>query len=205
MDVSKLPRLSNSSEQRPAPTEGAASDPVDVPAAPRPVPVDPYGRDGVRPGVGAEVWLSAILGVVFLAIGWNFARYLTATLGGGTFHTGVNWTVGPKAGTEVGYFELQGGTAYTDSGIFLFGLAMVFEAVALLAGKSPTKPRAWLVAIGLVVALAATLYNVAVCVIVFGRGIFPLVSVLCVAFGGYISMYEWRLLQALRLETQAPS
>ncbi|MGH7213799.1 MAG: hypothetical protein ACREIT_03430, partial [Tepidisphaeraceae bacterium] len=90
---------------------------------------------------------------------------------------------------------LQGFTALTDTAIFLFGLAMVFEAVALIAASRPTRARRALLALALLVTLVATAFNLFVTVRLFGAGITPWISLLAVAFGGYIAMYEWRLLQ----------
>src|SRR5688572_2022973 len=129
MDMSKLPRLSQTSKDD-APTPVAAEGSSAAPPLPdRNVP-DYQSRErggDYDPGysVGAEVWISVILGIVFIFMGFNFARYVAATMTGKPFHTGVDWTAGEKAGTEVAYFELQGGTAFTESGIFLFGLALI--------------------------------------------------------------------------------
>jgi len=48
--------------------------------------------------------------------------------------------------------------------------------------------------------LAAAL-NLIVAVKLLGIGIMPLMSALAVAFGGYMAVYEWKLLQQLRAVT----
>jgi hypothetical protein len=200
MDMSKLPRLSQTNkDDAPTPVAGQTT------AAPPPPPVDRnvpdyQSRDrAYDPGysVGAEVWISAILGIVFMFLGFNFARYMAATLTGGTFHTNVNWTTGDKAGQEVAYYDLQGGTAHTESGLFLFGLALVLEALALLAAHSGMPGKRGLVGFALFVTLLATAYNIFVVIKLFGLGIAPLMSVIAVAIGGYMATYQWRLFKQI--------
>jgi hypothetical protein len=161
-------------------------------------PADPYDhrdRETYDPGysIGAEVWISFILGVVFMFMGFNFARYVGAKLSGGAFHTNVNWTAGEKEGQEVAYFDLQGGTAYTESGIFLFGLALVLEAAALVVANTGARGRRAFVGFALFVTLLATAYNLFVAGKLFSLGITPLMTVIAVAIGGYMAAYQWRL------------
>jgi hypothetical protein len=195
MDMSKLPRLSQTNkDDAPEPITGG---PTTAPPAPPVAQGAARERDAdaYDPGysVGAEVWISIILGIVFIFMGFNFARYLGATLTGGTFHTNVNWTSGEKEGQEVGYFELQGGTAHTESGLFLFGLALVLEALALLAAHTGVPGRRAFVGFALFITLLATAYNLFVMMKLFGLGITPLISVIAVAIGGYMATYQWRL------------
>jgi hypothetical protein len=152
MDMSKLPRLSQTNKgDAPEPVAGQPA--VAPPPAPQADVRDYERRDpsDYDPGysVGAEVWISVILGIVFMFMGFNFARFVGATLTGQPYHTGVNWTAGENEGKEVGYFDLQGGTAYTESGIFLFGLALVLEAAALLAAHAGAPGRRALVGLAL--------------------------------------------------------
>jgi hypothetical protein len=159
-----------------------------------------YRSAGVQtgPGVGAEVWLSAIVGVVLILMGRNFASWAITTLAGYTFHTGVNWTAGPKAGTEVDYWDLQGYTALQEAGLFLFGLAMVLEAIVLWVVHSRVRAKRLLLAFALSVTLMATAMNLLVSIKQIGFGLLPLWPMLAVAFGGYIAAYEWRLFNYFR-------
>ena len=175
MDHSKLPRMSNTPDRPadagPPPAEG--------------VPYAAPAREPRDPGAGAQAWLSGILGVICLLIGANFARWL---LSGGTWTTGVIWTAGPKAGQPVAYFELQHGQAWTETGIFLFGLALVLEAAMLLASSraGPGVRRAT-VGAALVVTALATLVNAGVAAYLVSIGVtLPLFSLLATAFGGYM-------------------
>lgn len=195
MDMSKLPRLSETQRQQEAHAAAVGAAPAPTPPAQAPVPAQPVVD--LDHSVGAEVWISVILGLIFMFMGWNFARYAIATMTGQTFHTNATWNAGPKAGQEVEYFELEGGTAYTQAGIFLFGLALLLEAAAMLIAYTGAPFKRALVAFALLVTLLATVFNVFVAIKMFAIGIFPLMSALAVAFGGYMAVYEWRMLQVL--------
>src|SRR5437762_13437465 len=123
MDLSKLPKLSES----PAPAEAPAP-PTASSASPA---VDYAHRPDIGTSIGAEVWISLIIGLIFIMMGFNFARYVFATASGKTYHTNIQWTDGPKAGTEVAYPELSGDVIWNDSALFLFGVALLLEAVVL--------------------------------------------------------------------------
>jgi hypothetical protein len=188
MDYSKLPKLS----QTPAPP---ATEEQTPPAA----AISDYrsARDE-ETGMGAEIWLSAIIGLVMLMLGWTFARYLGATLTGQPFHTNVTWTTDDeRAGKEVGYFELTGYTAWTDAGTFLFGVALLLEAAALAVAHRPSAPRKPLIGFALLVCILATTLNLLVAGLLLSHGLMPIISILIVAFGGYMAAYQWKLLKAL--------
>jgi hypothetical protein len=193
MDLSKLPKFSQSP---PPPAEEKADAATEQSAMPpAAIPVD-YGHSP-SPGIGAEVWISVIIGLIFLMIGWNFARYTGCVLTGQVYHTNVNWTAGPKAGSEVKYTELEGSVFWNDSAMFLFGLALVMEAAVLLAVHANARFAKPLIAAGWFLAFFATAYNVVVAAILFQAGVMPLMSLLAVAFGGYMAMYLWKMLQAM--------
>ena len=133
MDLSKLPKLSETPPP-PAPPVESASNQEELSDHRR---VDPSEM------IGAEVWLSAIIGLIFLLLGRRFAIYLFSVVSGKAFHTGVNWISGAKAGQEVGYRELEGFVFFNESAMFAFGLALIFEAIVLavlnlnIPGKRP--------------------------------------------------------------------
>lgn len=205
MDLSKLPRMSKT-DRPPNDPEGAppvvGTGEVPTVGAAAPVrPVDEVYEPGSA-GIGAEVWLSAVIGLVCLLMGRNFAGWLLARLTGQTYHTGVNWVEGPKAGTEVAYTELLGAPIWTDSAMFLFGLALMFEAVVLATVHSRLRAKRPLLVVALVIAVLATGYNVFVSLRLLIEGTLPLMSLLAAAFGGYIAAHEWALLK--RLPTSRP-
>lgn len=197
MDISKLPRMSETGKHAPPP---ASADQAEArPDVERhPSDVEHRAVEPVRVGIGGEVWMSLIIGLILMMAGWTFARWAIAKMTGQAFHTNVKWTAGPKAGQEVDYFELQGFTAWTDMGLFLFGLALVLEAAMLAVVYSRAGGKVVLTMLALLVTVLATALNLFVAAKLLGIGIMPLMSALAVAFGGYMIMYEWRLLQQLR-------
>jgi hypothetical protein len=194
MDLSKLPKLSNTQGQEAAPT--AAPETAQAPPAP---PIE-YRRPSLNdPELGADIWVNAIIGLLLIGMGFTFAKFLIAKMTGQSFHTGVNWTSGPNAGSEVAYFDLEGFTALTQMGMFLFGVVLLLEsaakaAIVLIPG---TVSRALLM-LALVLTLATTALNIFVCIKLLGTGTLPLLSGLAVAFGGWILAGEWRMLSISR-------
>jgi hypothetical protein len=156
----------------------------------------------VEPGVGAEVWISAIVGIVLMLIGWDFAKWALTTLFGGTYDTGFTWGAPAPGdanshpeGSLIGYWDLAGFHALQNCALFLFGLAMVLEAIVLLVVHSRIRAKRPLLAFALTITLVATILNLVVAARLLGIGVIPLMSMLAVAFGGYIAVYEWRLYQ----------
>jgi hypothetical protein len=193
MDVSKLPRLSKTTTPGEAPTDS------DAPPAVAPTPYRETFDSNL--GTGPEVWLSAILGVVFVLLGRGFARWAFISLTGGTFHTGVDWRVGPLAGQEVAYWDLQGFTAFQDAALFFFGAAMILEAAVLVVVHRPVKLRRPLLWLAITITVLATTLNLLLSLRLLSIGIMPLISLLAVAFGGYIAAYEWKLLKRFAPQT----
>lgn len=229
MDLSKLPKLS----QTPAPPAQLSTAPVgddDVP--PPAVATSAYtawcrechapnlpgsrfcagcggklkteSESPLGVGMGAEVWISAALGLLFMLLGRSFGGWLLARVTGATYQTGFTWEPGtPLAGQVVGYWDLEGLVALTDSAIFLFGLAMLLEAVALATVYSRFKAKRAVLVVAMLIALAATVHNLVVSVKLLGVGVTPLMSLFAVAFGGYILACEWRLFPETRRQQRA--
>ncbi len=195
MDVSKLPRLSGDKKDSaseigaltPSPTKSDSPAPATQPLSYTTAP---------PPGIGAEIWFSAIIGLIFLALGWTFGKYLTTTLSHQPFHTQVIWQTGPLAGTEVGYWDLEGGTAFSDSAIFLMGVALLIDVVCLVASfKTTSRRRAWII-FSLAIMFSVVIYNGFVCVKLLNFGFTPILSLLAIALGGYSIFYQWAMLRA---------
>ncbi len=166
MDLSKLPRLSES-PQPPKPAElpatpmGDAGASAGRNAAGRGAHSDIRYAQPPEPGVAAEVWIAAFLGIIFVAMGFRFVRWATATVSGQTFDTQTTWTTGPNAGQMVNYWDLAGYSAYTDMAVFLFGLAVLFEAAVLALVRGTAVWQQTLLLVALVVAATATVVNLA--------------------------------------------
>jgi hypothetical protein len=163
----------------------------------------PYAVE--EPGISGQVWLSAALGVIFMLMGGNFARFAIAKLTGQTFHTNATWTSGAKAGQEVDYFELQGYTAYTDTAVFLFGLAMVAEAVMLVAVHRNSRGARAFTGVALALSAIMTVFNVIVAGLVWQTGMLPLISLLAAAFGAYMTATQWKMFAQMRFAARSLS
>jgi hypothetical protein len=196
MDLSKLPKFSHTPSPPPESVAPASGEPCSSSVG------APLERPGI--GVGGEIWISLVIGVLLLLIGRSFGGYLWSTLTGQTHHTGIIWSSGPQAGEEVAYFDVVGMSGLSDSAIFLFGLAMVFEAVSLAVAFSRLRGKTLALGLALTVAFLATAYNLFVAVRLLGVNIIPILSGLAVAFGGYMVVYQWKLLLVLRNGQAAP-
>jgi len=196
MDMSKLPRLSNSRNETPPPEDA-------LPPPEQPIPAQAHYNPRETPMtqgqlLGAEVWLSAILGIIFMLMGRNFAVWALTKLFGGTYHTQVNWTSGPLAGQEVAYPELVGFVMLTDASIFVFGLALLFEAIVLFASSTSKGLRRPLLMLAFGITVLAIAFNLFACAKLMANNITPLISLLGTAFAVYIAIYQWALLKPPR-------
>ena len=203
IDPEKLPSM----KRTPTPGEAGGNEAVEQSTAmPQPAgvePAEPVGRMGGSPVAvpdfgraamdGRDLVINGVialfLGLFFAAAGGTFFRWLATTATGGTFSTGVEWTPGgPKTG-EVSYFELQGGTAYGDLGLAAVGASLVvFGIVALVLARRPMPGllKAALVLVG--VATAVCLLTV---IVLFGKGITPLMSLIAAAVGAMTIAFSW--------------
>jgi len=190
MDLSKLPKLSNTAASQPPPQEGI---PAATPHNQPPENVRPPEDRGMTMAI---VWFNVMIGLLLIYLGRTYPSYLLARAGGHEFHTYVTWNVGPKAGQEVAYPELLGYTIYQDAGVFFFGVVILVEAalVALYTLRnSHFKPPIYL---GIFLAIVCTLFNLYVIVLVVGHHfLLPLISVFAVAFGGLIVVGLFSLLR----------
>jgi len=146
---------------------------------------------------GPELWLSAVLGLVFMMMGWTFATFLIAKITGRPFHTNVTWTTGPNAGQEVAYFDLEGYAAHTQAAILLFGVAMLLETIVFVFVRGDGIASRMLVGACLLLTGGLTVYNLILAAILFQGGIMPIPSILIVAFGGYMAMTQWQALHRM--------
>lgn len=177
MDLSKLPRLSDTP---PPPQEQA-----------------PQAAFASSPPVSGIVWFNIIVGLLLILLGRNFGHFLLSKATGQPFHTGFDWGPGERIG-EVPYFELAGYTAHTEAGMFLFGVAVLLEAgVVIMLAKRPASASPFL-RVTLVLTFVATLWNLYVVALLLKAGMLPTMSLLAVAFGGYIVLDQWRLLKQHR-------
>jgi len=147
--------------------------------------------------------VSLILGALCIMLGRRFPTYLVAKLSGREFHTEVNWAVGPRAGQEVAYWELNrldsmdGGEHFSVRACFdSRGLAL-WVITSRMAGKNRSDD----LSIG-----CARCHGVQ---FIYGGardgdGTIPLMSGIAAAMGGYMAMYQWKLLRVLNTGRAAP-
>ncbi len=197
MDLSKLPRLSQSKGQVPGESSPAAEKLPET----EPVPSQGVVYNTEPPaGLGevGNIWLSLIIGLVVMLLGLDFAKWAMATLLGHTYDTGVTWQTGDRAGQSVAYWDIVQHQAVSDSALFLFGLACVLEAAAMATAHTRPSLRTAAVSVALVVTVLATAYNAVACVVLFKDNVTPLLSLLAVGFGSYMALAELGLLRSRR-------
>jgi hypothetical protein len=183
MDISKLPKLSDSKAQ-----EAPAA--PDQPVAPAPVPTPQYPAGNI----GGDIWISLIVGILLCLLGKTFASFCMAKIMHQPYHTTFFWDSdgpGGKAGEEISYFNLPGFTAWSDMGLFIFGLVLLFEAASktLLVLRPGKIARAALM-FAIILTIAGVGLNLIACVKMLGGSIIPTLSALAVAIGGWILFDE---------------
>ena len=198
MDFSQLPKMSktptvqNTNDEVPDATMAPSTVNITPHASPEPRVV--YVQAPYEPGFGG-VWLSLVAGIIFLAMGATFGRWLIATLSGREFATG--W-LQPDGVTPVKYFELQGGTAWTEAGLFLMGIALLLDAAILGISASRGRPNRALLLVAVAITAVAMLINAGVVAYLFSFGIFPLTSLIALGVGGFVVFDHGPMLRAPR-------
>ncbi len=141
--------------------------------------------------VPAEAWLSLVIGIIVLFTFPQFRQYLMAKAHGDPESFYSLYTITDANGSI--RYE-QSVFFFPQMGMTFFGVVMILDALVLL------RPRfAALVWFTLVLTVLSVLLNVFAIVKAYDIGGFQLSNALAVAFGGYIALYDWRLLQTLRL------
>ncbi len=198
MDLSKLPQRSAPPPQAPAP--------VTPPQPPPPrVAIDyPMTGDGILSLGFAEVWIVAILAIIFLLLGRNFASYELSHLTGHPYHTNVTWTDDAHPpNTEVPYPQLEGFVYLTDSGVFFFGIVLLAYGIGQAYVTMNLSGAAAVSLLTFFIALAGTLYNLGVSVKLFSAGVLPLMSILAFGLGAYLAFHQLSTFKALRIRQAA--
>ncbi len=168
-------------------------------------------------GMGAEAWISIGLGLLLLFLNPTLLQYASSKM----FHTKFtpfadldgnpsdsvhyfkNDDLGNKVLTEKRhYLKTNAGDGNTnfpsDLAITLFALALILEGVALVLSRKP-------VVIMAVFALTvvATVYNLIYFIGTYSHyKTIPMISALAILFGGYMAMYQFSLLQSVRVQSR---
>jgi hypothetical protein len=189
MDLSKLPKLSETSKHAPA-TDAPSVQPATQSAAEplgsvlRPVPVQPtaYRRDTI--GI-AETWLSIGVGVFVLLYWPRFLQWASSRM----FHTHFNEFTDTNTGAVVPYQHVP--EFWSDLGPALLGIVLIVDGLLIFSRKP------WLVLFALVLTAISTAYNLFYVIWSFPQyGLAPL-SFLAVIFGGFILMTQWSAFRSL--------
>jgi hypothetical protein len=179
MDISKLPKLSKTSESQSPPVTPDSTEPA--------IPVAKINYAVMPTSIGwAEAWISIALGVLLLFIFPNTIRYLHSPA---DFEQ--NNPVTDAQNNTIHY--PQSVFFWTDLGVTVFAAALVLEGIALTAARK-VGPL-W---IAFVVTVLAAIFNVIV--IAHAQPIigFPIFCGVGVVILGYMAFTQWRLISALR-------
>jgi hypothetical protein len=180
MDISKLPKLSKTSESQSPP------DPIEEPIQPPAFPPITYNVVAASSIGLAEAWISIGLGILLLFIFPNTIRY---------FHSPADFEqnnpVTDAQGNAISYpksvFFLE------DLGVTVFAAALLLEGIALVAIRK-IGPL-W---IAFAVTVAATVFNIVVIARVYPVNGFQLINGVGVVILGYMALTQWRLISLLR-------
>jgi len=185
MDPSKLPQ----SPPPPPPHVPHHPTPQELSTPPK-TNLHHYGSPIPGGFIPAEAWLSFIIGVIVLFMFPYFGEYVVMHNHIDDFY--AKNTFWDKSGQSIP-FE-QSALFYPDIGLTVFGIVLILDALVLL------RPR-YLVPLWLTLTLTTlcVLLNIFAIIKAFDQGGFQFYNALAVAFAGYIALYDWRLIQTLRL------
>lgn len=184
MDISKLPKLSKTSEaQSPpaAPDEADTSTPAFPPAAPVVIYKTAPGSIGL-----AEAWISIGLGILLLFIFPNTISYFRSPA---AFEQ--NNPITDPQGNTIPY--LKSVIFLGDLGVTVFAAALILEGIALVAVRK-IGPL-W---IAFAVTMLAVIFNLFVIARIYPLNGLPLINGVGVVVLGYMALTQWRLISALR-------
>lgn len=177
MDLSKLPRLSE--------TDKHAPPPVQEPQAER--PVVSYRAEASAPA-GPEAWISIAVGAIVQLMSTRFWSFVLSKLAGRAF----TWTFNDEKGAPITY--TQSVFFIGDLALVLFGLVLIVEGFVFLFSRN----RALLMS-AFVLTCIATVFNLVYLVQMMASGYgLQIMAAIAVAFGGYIAMQQWTKLGELR-------
>jgi hypothetical protein len=178
MDMSKLPRLSNTPTPPPAPPQPTPAPGPDYPRTPSPL-------SGM-----AEAWLSFAIAAFLLFMFPNLLKYVTHP-GTTQFDAGVYDANGNQTGT-IPY--LQSAFFKMDLGTTIFAAVLAIDGLVLLLPR-----RAWLLMAVLAVTVATALLNVWVVCTVYGLVGLAIPCALAVALSGYMALVQFAAWSEVRI------
>jgi hypothetical protein len=185
MDLSKLPRLSETNKEPPPASTPELDQPLPAQRLPNVHPAAAYEPRAAEPvAASGDVWISLAVGVVLLLMQPRFLLWVSSRV----FGTHFNEFLKPD-GAVVPYPQVP--EFWGDLGPTLFAFVLILEGITLAFSRN----RAVLaLAFGLTV--LATGYNAIYLVMTYSTYGLALLSALAVVFGVYIARYQWTLLKA---------
>ncbi|HEY7088131.1 MAG TPA: hypothetical protein VH518_08595 [Tepidisphaeraceae bacterium] len=181
MDLSKLPRLSETDKHAPPPQQ---ADLKQQQAPPRAMPAT-YGPAAPA---GADVWISIAIGALIQLMSTRFWSYAFSKLFGSEF----TWTFSDPSGAPITYPQ----TVFFlgDLAMVLFGLVLIVEGIVFMFSRSLP-----LLMAALVLTVLATAFNLVYLIGMMSQGYgLQLMSALAVIFGVYIALSQWKMVSYLR-------
>jgi hypothetical protein len=182
MDLSKLPKLSNTTGSQPPPATADAPEP-----SPQAQPAASQPQELPVPAIGlAEAWISIGLGILILFIFPNTLHYIFSST---QFQQENTFT--DKQGNAISYG--QSIFFWTDLGITVFAAALIVEGI-ILAFARKMGP----LYIAFVLTSLAAFFNIYVIFKSRSEIDFPLFCGVAVVILGYMALTQLRLIQFLR-------
>lgn len=186
MDMSKLPRMSQTPPPPPAASEPAQEEGG---RATRGVAAMDYSYTSEPAPSFAEAWISIAIGVILLFIYPYFWQWLISLVSN---YQPPFLPITDSTGAVVPY--TQSIFFFSNLCIFAFALVLITDGLVLFTRR----PALLMLALGFTVVTAAMNFISVVIETMQGRGL-PIASALAFAFGVYIAMFQWKLLQSLRM------
>jgi hypothetical protein len=192
MDMSKLPRMSQTPPPPPdAPhPDDATRAPHGYATAPTPTDYRHAGGYGSEPAPSfAEAWISIAIGLILLFIYPYTWQWLISKVS--NYQPPFLPITDVNTGANIPYS--QSVFFFSHLCVFAFALVLIIDGLVLF-----TRRAALLIfAFGFTVITAAMNFFCIANETMQGRG-FPLASALAFAFGVYIAIFQWKLLQVMR-------
>ena len=190
MDMSKLPRMSQTppppAEVTPELSNDEARSAPGIPAAQAQRAYRQEVDYGTEPTVSlAEAWISIAIGLIlmFVSTAGRFLEYLTSS--------NFSWNFTDPTGAPLPYRQTV--FVWGDVAIFAVSLLLIIDGLILFTRKPA------LVTIAFAFTVVTVLMNFFYVVRMMNGYGFQLWSAIAVAFGVYIALFQWRLLQSLRM------
>jgi hypothetical protein len=185
MDLSKLPKLSNTSSEQP-PSSAPPPEANQPNQGNQANPVLDYGRtDRALPGA-AEAWISIVIGTILLFIFPNTIRYIHSP---SAFEQ--NNPVTDANGNSLPYPKSD--FFWADLGVTVFAAVLIGEGIVLAIAK-----KRLVVLVIMAFTASAAIFNLIVVAMVYNDIGFQITCALAGAIGGYMAMTQWQMAEALR-------